>query len=143
MADGEPSAAELAAMAAELAELRLMCEDPQILRLPAALRRANLQSWRCTLHRDRLVSALALAHKISPPRGTLEAQLAFVRARLRAHAVFLACSAPFGAWAQFARRSTRELFKCDSIVVPRLYSPETRVESDRVSAGALQQHRTF
>ena len=108
MADGEPSAAELAAMAAELAELRLMCEDPQILRLPAALRRANLQSWRCTLHRDRLVSALALAHKISPPRGTLEAQLAFVRARLRAHAVFLACGAPFGAWAQFARRSTRE-----------------------------------
>ena len=51
--------------AAELAELRLMCDDPQILRLPAALRRANLQSWRCTLHRDRLVSALALAHKIS------------------------------------------------------------------------------
>ena len=106
-AEGEPSAVEPAAMASatDPEQLMAMCDDPQILRLPAALRRANLQSWRCTLHRDRLVSALALAHKISPPRGTLEAQLAFVRARLRAHAVFLACGAPFGAWAQFARRS--------------------------------------
>ena len=93
--------------AAELAELRLMCDDPEILRLPAALRRANLQSWRCTLHRDRLVPA-PRSRQDFPPRGTLEAQLAFVRARLRAHAVFLACGAPFGAWAQFARRSRRE-----------------------------------
>ena len=49
---------------AELSEIRADNGDPQVLRINGrAPRAAGLQSWRCG-SRDRLVSALALAHKI-------------------------------------------------------------------------------